>query len=84
MTRAEQDGGDVDALRRWTAFNAELQTFSPGSLLGDVSGQFGGKSQVATDLANDQSRAQMAGVNFHVTSRFLVDDPDGNQMLKRR
>ena len=82
MSAAQEDGSDVDTLRCRAAFDAELKTFTPGSLQGDFTRQFSGERQVATDLANDQRSAQMSGVNFDVSAGLLLDDPDGDQMLE--
>lgn len=81
---AQEDGADVDTFRRRAALDAELKTFPSGPLQSDFTRQFGGERQIASDLANNQRRAQMSGVNFDVPAGLLLDDPDGNQMLKSR
>ena len=84
LSAAQQYGGDVNALRSWASFDAELQTFATGSLFCDIARQFSGERQVATDLANDQRSAQMASVNLDVTTGFLVDNPDRYQVFQSR
>jgi hypothetical protein len=53
VSAAQENGSDVDALRGWTTFDAELKTFTSSSLLGDFTRQFGGERQISTDLANN-------------------------------
>lgn len=83
VSGAEEQRGDVDALRRRAALDAQLEPLAAGALLGDVAREPGREGQVAPDLAHDERGAEVAGVDLHVTAGLPLHDPHGDEVLER-